>query len=646
MKRFVYLFLLLTLVLSACGAPAVTPTTDPTGQETAVEETPLVTPTATEQPPKVLNVCTSSLPENLFPYDVPQTQVEENILALIQDPVFELVDGELQPILLQQVPTFENSGIRLEAVTVQGGQTVVDARGELVVMKQGVSYRPSGCRQADCAITWDGQTPVEMDQMSIEFEFKEGLNWSDGTPLTAADSVFSFKLASDPGAPGLSWEEERTSSYTALNEDVLRWVGKPGFAAAEISRFFWNPLPAHLFEANADWAQISGSGIFSSALPGYGPFVIASFDEHSLVFDRNPQYFRAEEGLPYLDTVVFNVIDGGPEGAWSALQAGECDVLDSSFDLSSSPEIMAAAEADQGVRVRMALDDTWTQLVFGIKPASYDDGYHPAFGDRPDFFGDQRTRQAVAACLNRELAMLEMTMNGLGAVWHSFLPPGESMLDVDNQISYDPEAAAQRLFDAGWRDHDNNPDTPLQAWEVSSVPAGTLFSISLLINPSGFHRDLAEIIQNNLQSCGIEVTITELPAEERYAPGPQGPLFGRRFDLALLSWQPLPELDCSYYQSWQIPSAENQWIGTNAAGLSDAAFDNACSTANLSLPGDLSSAVQQAEQTYAAVLPAVPLLSRARIMIEAPAGCHQIEPTTETNFFSLLEYYDLNFACP
>ncbi len=88
-------------------------------------------------------------------------------------------------------------------------------------------------------------------------------------------------------------------------------------------------------------------------------------------------------------------------------------------------------------------------------------------------------------------------------------------------------------------------------------------------------------MQSSLGECGIEVTSVTLPASQLYAPGPEGLLFGRQFDLALIGWAPLSQVDCALYESGQIPSLNNQWVGTNIAGWSEAAYDEACNRAAL-----------------------------------------------------------------
>jgi peptide/nickel transport system substrate-binding protein len=260
------------------------------------------------------------------------------------------------------------------------------------------------------------------------------------------------------------------------------------------------------------------------------------------------------------------------------------------------------------------------QLVFGIQPATYDEYYNPLYGDRPDFFGDIRTRQAIAACLDRT-AIQEAVYAGLGEQWSSFVSPAESTLAPEQAISYDPAVGAQLLEAVGWRDHDLNPETPLQAWYIGNIPANTLFSVTLPVDGSAVSQQIASIVQRSLGQCGIEVTPVTLPSAELYATSAEGRLFGRKFDLALMAWAPSPQLDCILYRSDQVPSEENGWIGTNIAGLAALAYDAACDDGSLALPSEKEAALGLAEEQYLDALPAVPLLSLPEVMIVKSEVC-------------------------
>lgn len=648
MKRFLPLLVLaLAVVLSSCQPLAPTAPLERQRTETppAAVTDPAPTSTVVPEQESTLTVCTAGLPSSLFLYDGINTAVKRNVLSLIYEEPFDLLGEDSITGILVKVPSMADGDLRLEPVLVERGQTIVDAYGNLSVFKPGVRVRPSGCRGADCAVTWDGEENFQMDRMAVAYTIKENLTWSDRTPLTAADSVFSYQLASAPDAPGLKWAEARTEDVIAQDEKTVLWTGLPGFTTSDLEKFFWLPLPSHLLADEGGWSDLSSAEPLTTAPLSYGPFIITSWDATTVILQRNLQYYQAWAGLPVLDKVIFRAVEGGREAAWDALLSGECDVLDSSFGMENDPALMSEISACDQAELLTLNQDAWTQLVFGVQPAAYDDLDYPDYNQRPDFFGNALTRQAVAACVDKE-TLLTIAMDGLGAVWQSFLPPDESKLGVDEGIGYDPQLGLLLLLEAGWQDHDGDPQTPLQAENVRNVPAGTPFSVELLVSPTGFHQDLGRNIQGSLAQCGIEVAVVTLAPEVLYAPGPQGPLFGRDFDLALISWQPMPDLDCRFYMREQVPGMDNLWIGTNIPGFSDDAYDRGCSTAALALPEESSEALRAAEAVFLSSMPAVPLISTPHVLVTSAAGCLPYLVDSEGEFFGLLEYYQRDQACP
>ena len=616
MKRSLSLFLLILVFLAAC-APGSSPTPTASEETAAAPQDMAPSPTPTEAPVNVLTVCTAALPAGLFPYDGRNPAAKQNLLELIQ--LNFAGETPESPALLTAWPTEENGRIALQVVAVQAGELVVDANGELALLKKGVTVRPSGCRSSGCALTWDGTQALSMDQMRVTFQLQTGLSWSDGAPLTAADSVFSFGLASDPSAPGLQWAESRTNSYSAPAGDEVLWVGRPGFTTADIESLFWQPLPAHLFAAEADWYAIANDPIWAAPMPTLGRYQVADWRADGVRLVENGSASPLEAGgLPYGE-VDLEVI---PElaDAVAALAAGTCDVLDASYHLERNAETLTEMEANAGLRIVTEQTPSWMQLVFGIQPAAYDEFYNPLYGDRPDFLGDARTRQALGACLDRE-AIQAAVYGGLAEFWPSFVSQLDSTLTVEQSLIYDPAWGAQLLEAVGWRDHDLDPATPLQAWYIANIPAGTVFSLKLYVDPSALSQQVAAVVQRSLGECGIEVTPVTLPVDQLYAPGPEGPLFGRQFDLALISWSPSPGLDCSLYGSGQMPTEGNDWIGTNIAGLAEAVYDAACVDASLALPSEAADALNRAEVQYLSSLPAAPLLSAPKAMAVRQEAC-------------------------
>ncbi len=644
MRSYLMGILISLLLLSACAAPQTTPTATslpPTATGTPI---PAPTPTATPRPPVRLTVCSATLPESLFPYDGMNPPIKTNLLAMLQDGPMDRIGDTLEPVILEALPSIDNGGIILEATAVQPGQTVVDARGELVVLKPGVTLRPAGCRETACAVVWDGSTPLEMDQMVVTYRILDGVAWSDGTPLTATDSVFSFALASAPDAPGLGWAEARTETYAAADDHTVVWTGKPGFTTADLARFFWVPLPAFAVGAEIAWAEARDAVALAEGGLAYGPFYVASWTESGLLLARNPHYFRSAEGLPRVDEIFVTRVDGGPEAAWEAMQSGACDILDDSFAIASRPDLVAEIRESSGYALRIQEELAWMQLVFGIRPASHDDYYNPVYGDRPDIFGTAGVRKAFAQCLDRG-SLKALFPEGLAPGWDSFLPPDRSAASATFP-AYDPQGGAQALEGLGWMDHDLDPETPRQAWGVANVPDGTRLEVSLFASQAGSSPEIAAAVGDSLQACGIGVALQEMPAQTLFAPGPEGPLFGRQFDLALLSWQAMPEPDCAYYQSWRIPTDDNHWIGTNLAGYSDATYDRLCAEAALTLPGERLETLSFAEDHFLAELPAIPLYGHTALLILRKGLCQTAGGAVPAGFFEGIETLAGEENCP
>ena len=116
---------------------------------------------------------------------------------------------------------------------------------------------------------------------------------------------------------------------------------------------------------------------------------------------------------------------------------------------------------------------------------------------------------------------------------------------------------------------------------------------------------MSQAVARRLEQCGIEVSSQALPASELYKPGPEGPLFGRNFDLALMSWQPSAAPTCELYRSDAVPNSGNYWIGTNLAGLADAGFDAMCAAVG---NAELRQRLAQGADPIAEYLPAIPLM--------------------------------------
>ena len=261
---------------------------------------------------------------------------------------------------------------------------------------------------------------------------------------------------------------------------------------------------------------------------GWGPFVVEEWvlGDH-ITLSPNPYYFRAAEGLPILDQVVFRFTSGGPDMV-ARLLSGECDIGTHDADFRTSLPLLVQAEEEGLLRVASATDNGWEHIDFGIAPVS---DYR-----QTGFFEDVRVRQALAQCIDRQAIVDEITY-GRSVVLDSYLPPVHPLYAGDRLVHWDYDLTAGRalLSEVGWLDTDE--DGVRDAQQIPGIRDGTPFEVTFLTSAaSSSAQQVARIVKAQLADCGVRVDVETLPAQEFLADGPEGPLFGRRFDLAESTW--------------------------------------------------------------------------------------------------------------
>jgi peptide/nickel transport system substrate-binding protein len=571
-----------------------------------------------------------------------------SVLEAVYDGPFDTNGFSTQPVILEKMPSITDGSARIETVPVTAGQMIINANGDLVPLGSGTFVQPAGCTGPDCAVQWDGASALEMDRMLVDFKLLPGLTWSDGAPLTANDSVYSFTLAADPATPVSRFQNNRTAEYSALDDLTARWTGVPGYLPQRYETLFWLPLPQHA------WGQASPTDLltaeFSSRSPlGWGAYIVSEWvagDHIKLI--KNPAYFRAGDGLPYFDVLVYRFVGEQTDSNLAAMLSGECDVVDQADLLDQEVEVVSDLQKANKLKAYVAVGPEWEQISFGIRPFSYDDGYNPASGDRTDLFADARVRQALALCMDRQ-QIVDRWLQGFSSVPAAYLPPSHPLYLSDlAALPYDATQGALLLDQAGWKDFDGDPATPRTAAGVFNVPDGTPFSINYATTKAQLRTKIAELMAANLAECGVQVNVQYYEPADLYAPGPDGLLFGRKFDLVQFGWESGVVPPCQFFESDQIPSLQNNWLGVNVSGYSNPQFDAACQLARQTRPDAVelySSRQADVQRLFAAEVPAVPLYYRIKIALSRPDMCAMQADATARSQMWNIESLNYGEAC-
>ena len=626
------LIALVCAALAACRSEAPPPV-EVTRVVTQVVELPAAQPAAPARP-KELTICMAQEPPTLYLYGESVLSAAAIRHALYTNYITNL-SYDYQADGLEKLPSLADGDAVVTVVKVGTGDVVRradDSVGPLAV--------------GDAIINADGQTvtfdgaPVATSQMVVEFTMRPTV-WSDGTPVNAADSVYSFNLAADPATTAPKYVIERTAAYEAIGALGLRWTGLPGFTDSTYFLNFWQPLPEHL------WGEFSAAELMqvdeSNRRPaGDGPFVIQQWTPgESIRLTRNPYYYRAQEGLPYLDRVTIKFISDTDQ-LLAQLLNGQCDIgTQDGLSADIAPALLEAEASGLLIPI-FQTGTTFQHIDFNVNP----------FGDaaeaRYDWFEDARVRQAMMLCTDRQ-SMVDELLYGRSEVIHTYVPTVHPLYPAEGvtEWPYDPDVGNALLDQAGYAQRDGDG--------FRLDPGGARFAPTLGTTAGNALRQrVTQLFRDNMAACGIDVDLTYLPAGEWFAGGPEGVLFGRRYDLGLFSWLTGVRPPCDLYLGSRVPGPLGEtfaatgvtysgWGGDNQnnTGWANADFDAACQTALGSLPA--TPAYEQshvaAQRIFAEELPVLPLFLSLKVSATRPDVLNfRLDPTQNSELYNIYEY--------
>jgi peptide/nickel transport system substrate-binding protein len=470
---------------------------------------------------------------------------------------------------------------------------------------------------------------ISIDAKTWTFHLRPHLLWSDGQPYDARDVDFTWKLWINPKfAPSAPFPQDLITSADISADHLsitfhLKQATAP-FLASWIDGFM-APLPAHHFSSMAPEAILKSPDNLNPQVVS-GPFMMAESvpgDHYTLV--RNPKYYRAGEGLPYLDKVVFRVVTDS--------DADLKDVQTGTIDSSSFSSYLV-----QGYQ-------HFTNYTFTTSPTSADFEAMYFNFHNVVLANHLEVRQAMAMAIDHQ-AVIEAIQGGLATRLctdhDTFYHPG---YDPNPPCpEFNPAAANKMLEDNGWV---KGPDG------VRSRGGQRLeFEYSTTANTGWRGQDEA-ILQRNLQAIGIKLDIQNYPLDiffgsflpQGKASPPTGAVAGR-YDIA--EWANNfgydPD-DSSILACDQVPSAANNFGGGNwdfyCNPALDALYQQELATAD---PGVRQSIFVQIHQIYLTEFPFIVLFG-GKLPAYVRKGTHnyQVSPIGYTS--NIWEWWCDNGKC-
>ncbi len=321
-------------------------------------------------------------------------------------------------------------------------------------------------------VTYDKDANIKMDlaksyrfldDMTLEFELREDVFWSDGKPFTARDVLFTYNTIISPDifTPYSSGFSHIESVKMIDEHRVIVKYKYPYFKALEI--WMMSILPEHILKDEKDLMTSK----FNRSPVGTGPYMLEEFSVSSdIVLRANPNYFKAK---PNIDKMIFHFVP----------------------DISANFLMLKSRQLDVGGLTPLQLDrqiDDEFRKNFSI----YEDIAHSysyiGLNLTLDKFKDPRVRKALSLAIDRDELVDILYFGHAQVSTGPFMPKTGAFNKNVKAPKQNIEEAKRLLREVGY--DESNP-----------------FEFELITNTGSIRGYAAEIIQHQLKEAGVVMNL-------------------------------------------------------------------------------------------------------------------------------------------
>ncbi len=353
-----------------------------------------------------------------------------------------------------------------------------------------------------------------------QIQFRDDARWADGSPITAADYVFTLKLISNPAI---------ASSWRSLLSDIIEVTVDPDYpqivavtlseqklqSVATVCNF--NLYPAYAYDPDGMLADIPLQdmlamedeqmleaypqlGAFAQkflsdtysreVVTGAGPYELQRWDsDQAIVLQRKSDYWGAEDASdnPILQAgpsqLTYRIIPD-ENTAITALRDAQLDLM-----VDVSPLNFAKIKTENPDDFRFYTPQVMRYYYIGIN-------------GNDERLEEPAVRQALARLLDVN-ELIDQLMGGLAVRTVGPIHPSKAYYATDiSPVPYDPATAARLLEEAGWRDSDGDG-----LLDKQKNGKKLQLSFTLKTTPRPLGRQIASILQENAEALGISIEI-------------------------------------------------------------------------------------------------------------------------------------------
>ena len=383
---------------------------------------------------------------------------------------------------------------------VDGGNTLITIEEPLLIIDENNEVQPGQAESYE----------VSDDGLTWTFHMRDGLKWSDGSDLTAADFEYSFKrLASpDTAAPyaetvvgmidgyqdaiGNPDEDGNTTTdpdWDALNvhasEDGKTLTVQLSYPCSYFDKLAsfvaTSPVQQATVEANGDaWCTEPDTYVCN------GPYMITEWTpSERIVLSKNPYYVGGWDSSKIVSDTITLLLLEDSSASYTAYNSGEAQLVK---DVPTD-EIPSLTRAEDG-------GDFYLDEIMGT--------YYISLNDQEEPFTDVRVRKALSLAIDRDY-VANTIMQGIYTPATALVGPG--IVDENGYFMDNANGGEPYISD----DYEANLEEAKSLLAEAGYPDGEGFpTITYSANDSGYHIPVAEYLQQAWGELGITMNIDKV----------------------------------------------------------------------------------------------------------------------------------------
>jgi peptide/nickel transport system substrate-binding protein len=427
--------------------------------------------------------------------------------------------------------------------------------------------------------------------MAVTLKLRPDLAWGDGVPVTTKDLVFTWKVGHDPASGFINphtWDQIRAIDVVDDHTAVLHFA-KVTVHYNELDTLLPEHIEAPILAKAGNPAEYIKETAYNRAPTTAGlydgPFVVIAYQSGvQVVLEPNPHWPGTK---PYFKRIVIKLI-----GNTAALQA---NLLSGDVDMVAGEGV--GLSIDQVIALRKQQPNRFTYI---FKPSlNYE---HIDLKIENPILADIRVRRALLLALDRK-TLVDKLFEGMQPVATTWVNPLDPNFASDiPAVPYEPAQARALLAEAGWKPGADG---------ICRNAKGERLSLEFQTTSGNQLRELTQqVLKDQWKGVGVEAVIKNEPPRT---------LFGetvkqREFTgMVMYAWTSgVNNSPRQTLHSSQIPTAANNWGGSNYIAMNDKRMDTLIDQADAELDPVKQKAIwEEMQHIYVDAGTVLPLFYRA-----------------------------------